>query len=35
MLGGMRYTESALGAARELIEGAVAWQQEQKKTKGA
>jgi DNA repair protein RecN (Recombination protein N) len=35
MVGGPRYTESALKAARELIEGAEAWKKEQQKGRGA
>jgi DNA repair protein RecN (Recombination protein N) len=34
MVGGPRYTESALKAARELIEGAEAWKKNQQKGKG-
>ena len=35
MIGGNRYTESALKAARELIEGAEAWKKSPKKEQGA
>ncbi|MBN1160403.1 MAG: hypothetical protein JXA17_00425, partial [Dehalococcoidales bacterium] len=35
MVGGPRYTESALKAARELIEGAEAWKKDQQKGSGA
>jgi len=35
MVGGPSYTESALKAARELIEGAEAWKKDQQKERGA